>query len=193
MQRSTVRRRPASKVRGPILMIVGVAAIIWGVYSIGTTTASCGGQTMHAGDTCVETTNGIRDGAPLSISQKLANEHKDGWGGIAGGVLLLLVGGIVVMSQIRRRAVPGSSRSQAPLPAGGPPAGGEAAVQQPYGLPSRPEYAQPGNLGYGQQQQAWGQPQEQGWAQPQQQTWGQPQQQGWGQPQYPRQGQYPQR
>lgn len=209
MRRSTGRRGPASKARGVILMIVGVGAIIWGVYSIGKTTASCGGQTMHAGDTCVETTNGVQDGAPRSISQQLADEHEDGWGGVAAGVVLLLLGGIVVVSKRGQRAPAGGVRSQASFPAGPPAAGGEALGQQPNGWPSGPGYAQPGNPGPA-QQQGWGQqqqyPQHQDWGQqpqyPQQQ--GQPQypsqqgqpypsQQGWGQPQYPPQGQYPQR
>jgi len=181
MRRSTMRRGPASKVRGLILMVVGVGAIIWGVYSIGRTTASCGGQTMHAGDTCVETTNGVQDGAPRSISQQLADEHEDGWGGVGGGVLLLVVGGIVVVGKRGKRAVPYGGPGQAafPVPAGPPPAGGVAPGQPLSGWSSGPGSAQPANPGGYGQQQAWGQPQY-------------PQQQGWSQPQYPQQGHYPQ-
>ncbi len=95
MARRTLRRGPVSKLRGLILIVGGVTAIVWGVSQIGTTTASCDGQTMHVGDTCVITTNGVRSGT-MSVSQQLAAEHNDGLGSIAGGVLLLAVGGIVV-------------------------------------------------------------------------------------------------
>ncbi len=113
---------------------------------------------MRAGDTCVITTNGVRSGT-MSVSQQLAAEHNDGLGSIAGGVLLLAVGGIVVGKRGKRgqRAMATGSHRQASFPPGPSAAAGEPPGRQPDARPSAPTYAQPENLGYGHQQ---------GWAQP---------------------------
>jgi hypothetical protein len=168
--------------RGIVFLIVGVGLIIWGVYSVGRSTASCGGETMRAGDTCVETKYGVPDGVRRSVSQELANEHEEGWGGIGVGAFLLVVGGLVLVSRRGRRAMAGGYGGggyggRASFPAGPPAGAGWAPGQQPYGQPGGPGYVPPGNQGF-----------------PQPGNPGYGQQQGWGQPpQYPPQGQYPQR
>lgn len=175
------RRR--SKAPLVIALLIPIAAIVWGVYMVTTTTASCGGQTQHAGQTCVETKYGIPDGVRKSASQTIADQHETGWVAIAAGI------GIIVLSGVRVLMMAKAARSGPRPGVQAPPAGYGAPAQQPYGQPGYaqqpgPGYAPQPDPGYAQQPNPAYAPQ----ADP---AYGQ--QQGWYQQQYPQQGPYPQR
>lgn len=154
-----------SKIRAVCFMFAAICLIVWGVYQTQTTTAVCGGETLHTGQTCVETKNGSTI-ARFSVSEKLADQHRNGWIAIPVGAVILLGAGIYLLGG-RGRGRSGTAGAYGNQAAGAPgmaPAGA-GAPGQPY---AQQGYPQQGNTGYGQQQ-------------------------GWGRPQYPDQGTYPRR
>lgn len=148
-----------------IALLIPIAAIVWGLYEINTTTASCGGQVQHAGQICVETQNGIPDGVKKSASQTIADQHETGWVVFAAGVAIIVLSGVRILMMRNKARQASGGGAQASFAGYGAP-----GQQQPYGQPGyaqQPGYAPQANPGYD-PQQAWGQ-----------------------QPQYPQQGAYP--
>lgn len=139
-------------VRGLVFLFIAIGVLIFGIYQVNRTTASCGGQTMHAGDTCVRTKAGVTT-SRNSVSEELSSEHTLGWACIAVGAFGLLGGGIGAIRRRGQAARAGGYGNQAPVPLNpSAPPGAWPPAQQPYGPPGQPGYAQPGDQGYGQQQ-----------------------------------------
>jgi hypothetical protein len=75
-----------------LALIFGAGLVLFGIYSISATSVDCGGQTMHAGDTCV--TSGSGGSVTRSVSQQLSQDRVEGWISIGIGAFMLLGGGI---------------------------------------------------------------------------------------------------
>jgi hypothetical protein len=80
-----------------LVLISGVALIVFGINSISETTVDCGGQTMQAGDTCV--TYGSGGSVTRSVSQQLSQDREEGWISAGFGTFMLLGGGISLFAK----------------------------------------------------------------------------------------------
>ena len=79
-------------------MLLGAAIVGYGIYVLGRA-EMCGEQVMKPGDTCVS----VSGGGNWDYDALRARNQDTGWLAMAGGGAFLVLGGVGLVVQVRRR------------------------------------------------------------------------------------------
>lgn len=142
------------KILAPLAIIVGLGMLYGGYSSLNETSVTCGGKTMHSGDTCKETSRKTGHTTRRSMSQQRDSNKQTGWILIGLGSLATVGGIVSTIGAYRRRPAgpqnfpPPAGQPYSPPPANqpySPPPGGQPYYPPPGGQPpGGPYYPPPG-------------------------------------------------